>query len=162
MKYSAVRHKHQILGKQISKTSKEVCSSLLAIDHRCECSSLRREGSKQKANSDNTIIHDYVEEENGIQSPEGTLLLSRVFSDKRACMKYGIHSLKLSEHQISGRAETLFGGEAERNKALMGPNGVKFTAVRGNRAHPVPIISRVLLQELGRMQPSWARRSSDL
>ena len=43
IKYAAVRHKYGIFGKQISKTSKEICYSLLVIDHKCECGSLKRE-----------------------------------------------------------------------------------------------------------------------
>ena len=96
IKYAAVRHKHGILGKQISKTSKEICYSLLVIDHKCECGSLKRKGSKGKANSDSTIIHDYIEEEKGRQRPEETLLLFTMFSYKRVSPRYGIHFMKLS------------------------------------------------------------------
>jgi len=142
IKYAAVRHKHGILGKQISKTSKEICYSLLVIDHKCECGSLKREGSKGKANSDSTIIHDYIEEEKGRQRPEETLLLFTMFSYKRVSPRYGIHFMKLSsvmcQEKLEPEAtETTSPSVERRGRKEPDPdqnNSVKLMAIRGKTA----------------------------
>lgn len=143
IKYAAVRHKHGILAKQISKTSKEICYSLLVIDHKCECGSLKREGSKGKANPNSTIIHDYIEEEKATQRPEETLLLLTVFSYKRVCSRYGIYFMKLSrsftcQEKLEPEAtETTSPSVERRGRKEPDPdqnNSVKFTAIRGKRA----------------------------
>lgn len=142
IKYAAVRHKHGILGKQISKTSKEICYSLLVIDHKCECGSLKREGSKGKANSDSTIIHDYIEEEKGRQRPEETLLLFTMFSYKRVSPRYGIHFMKLSsvmcQEKLEPEAtETTSPSVERRGRKEPDPdqnNSVKLMAIRRKTA----------------------------
>ena len=143
IKYAAVRHKHGILGKQISKTSKEICYSLLVIDHKCECGSLKREGSKGKANSVSTIIPDYIEEEKGRQRPEETLLLFTMFSYKRVSPRYGIHFMKLSrsvtcqEKPEPEATETTSPSVERRGRKEPDPdqnNSVKLTAIRGKTA----------------------------